>query len=75
MMEIVESPEYWLNIVDNLNSHILSIKVLEECDIKDLNNREKYWINYSGLNPISQKCDGTDRIIPLNERNFSLDNL
>lgn len=83
MMNIVEYPEYWYNVIDYLNSNTLEVKILEEIDGLTLKNlkepkklkrylkdREKYWINK--CQPDSQKCDGTDRIKPINERKFKI---
>ena len=70
MMYIVEFPDYWYDIINNLDNNKLEVKILEECNKDLLNNKELYWINI--LKPESQKCDGTDNIKPLNQRNFKL---
>ena len=77
--EMQNDPEYWLNINDpEINSkHTISIEVLQECDknISDdeLHNIELEWI--AKIKPISQKCNGTDHIIPLNQRDYNIYNL
>ncbi|NMB09725.1 MAG: hypothetical protein GX982_03425 [Tissierellia bacterium] len=63
---IISSPEYWGNAYKtNLT---IKIKILEECLAPYLKERELFWIEK--LKPISQKCDGTDNIAPINERIF-----
>ena len=79
MYEIQNDSKYWLNIKNTeINSkHIISIEVLQECDknISDdeLHNIELEWI--AKIKPISQKCNGTYHIIPLNQRDYNIDNL
>lgn len=72
MCNIDISPEYWINIKDNFDNHTLSIECLEECKREELDEKEKCWINK--LLPLSQKCDGTDNIIPLEKRKFDIKN-
>ena len=77
--EMQNDPEYWLNINDQeINrNHTISVEVLQECDrnISDdeLHNIELEWI--AKIKPMSQKCNGTDHIIPLNQRYYNIDNL
>lgn len=76
--EIQNNSEYWLNIINEVkNGHTISLEVLEECDIsisnQEMHNIQIKWINE--LKPMSQKCDGTDHIIPLNQRNYYINNL
>lgn len=69
--------DFWCNIKDNLNEkHVLEIKtleIMENIDHEKLDDIEIKWINK--LKPMSQKCDGTDHIIPLKLRDFNLYNL
>lgn len=69
MFEMYNSPQYWDNIVNNFDKNTLEIKVLEECKPEIINGREMYWINK--LKPSSQKCNGTDAIKSLEERENS----
>jgi len=77
--EMQNDSEYWLNINDSeINSkHTISIEVLQECNrnISDdkLHQIELEWIDK--IKPISQKCNGTDHIIPLNQRDYTINNL
>ena len=78
LCNIYLSPNYWRKDANNYDivedilnrKHNLDFKVLEECDKELLNEREIYWINK--LQPWSQKCNGTDSIKPLEERNIIL---
>ena len=67
-------PEYWLEIKNEIQNgkHKLRIEFIEYKQ-KELDNKELEWINK--LKPMSQKCDGTDCIIPLEERNYDITNL
>ena len=38
-----------------------------------MHNRQIEWINK--LKPMSQKCDNTDHIIPLNKREYNINNI
>lgn len=76
MKSFYENPEYFdfykrtnINNIINDNSYNIKIEILEECDKEYLINKELYWI--CKLKPLSQLCDGTDSIIPLNKRNFN----
>lgn len=85
MMNIVKYPEFWYNIFNRLDKNILEIRILEEINTKSekyrnmankefkeqvLNPLELKYIEE--LKPDSQKCDGTDRIKPINERKFKI---
>lgn len=77
--EMWNSPEYWLNIRDEsvIRYHTISLEVLEVCDNfisdREMHKRQIEWINT--VKPMSQKCDGTDHIVPLNQRKYNIDNL
>lgn len=69
LYEIQNSPEYWNSIINNLNEkNVLEIKILDKKCVnkEELNKSELFWINE--LKPISQKCNGTDSIKTLEER-------
>lgn len=71
----MDSPEYWLNIFEEMkNGHTLEIK-FKEYNKDDLEIMEKYHI-YNEM-PISQICTGNkpDNIIPLESRLFNLSNI
>ena len=71
--EMLIFPEYWVEIKNEIqNGHKLKIE-FEEYKLKELDKKELEWIDK--LKPISQKCDGTDCIIPLEERNYDITNL
>lgn len=76
MKSFYESPEYFdfykrdsIEKIINDESYNIKVEVLEECNQENLNEKEIYWINK--LKPLSQLCDSTDHIIPLNQRNFN----
>lgn len=55
---------------------ILTLEILEECNPKELHDKEFYWINK--YKPMSQKCtnDGKfDNIILYNQRKFNINNI
>ena len=52
---------------------IKTLEIMENIDHEKLDDIEIKWINK--LKPMSQKCDGTDHIIPLKLRDFNLYNL
>ena len=77
--EIYNSPEYWLNIKDkNINKdHTISLEVLEKCD-NSISNQKMHNIQIELINtikPISQKYNGMDHIILLNQRKYDINNL
>ena len=69
IMEMFCNPEYWYNVVDHLDKNNIKIEIFE-CDPENLDILEIKKINE--LKPDSQKCDGTDRIKPINERKFKI---
>ena len=85
MMHIVEDKEYWYNIIDYLKKNKIEIRILETVDRnlpeyknmdyhefkkKVLKPLELYYINRD--KPDSQKCDGTDHIRPIKERQLKI---
>lgn len=74
MYEIYNSPEYWVYIKNNFNNHKLSVIILDKkYTKKDIVKSQLRFIKI--LKPLSQKCNGTDHIIKLENRNFNLFNI
>ena len=85
IMYIFEEPDYWYNVIDYLDKNKIEVKILESVDRNDqkyknmtskefksqvLKPLELKWIDK--LHPDSQKCDGTDHIIPVKEREIKI---
>ena len=74
MYEIYNSPEYWVYIKNNFNDHKLSVIILDKkYTKKDIIKSQLRFIKI--LKPLSQKCNGTDHTIKLEDRNFNLFNI
>lgn len=59
---IKNDPEWWANAIDNLS--LLKLKVIAEMPGSTADERKAKELELIGkLNPISQKCDGTDKIL------------
>ena len=81
IMYIFEEPDYWYNVVNYFSKNKIEVKILEFVDRNDpkyinlsdkefknqvLKPLELKWI--TKLHPDSQKCDGTDHIRSIRER-------
>ena len=78
-INIIDEADYWLNIYKEMKNknqnnkiHTLSIDFIE-CKENKLDNLEKELILKD--KPMSQKCNGTDHIIHLEERDYNINNL
>lgn len=83
IMHIIENKEYWYNVIDYLDKNNLEIRILEKVNKNNYSNlsendfkynilkeRELYYINRD--KPDAQKCDGTDHIKSLEDREFKI---
>lgn len=85
IMYIFEEPDYWYNVIDYFDKNKIEVKILESVDRNNqkysnlsskkfksqvLKPLELKWIDK--LHPDSQKCDGTDHIRSIEEREIQI---
>ena len=84
-MYIFEEPDYWYDIIDHLDKNKIEVKILKSIDkncneYKNMSNKEfkknvlkPLELDFiAKLYPDSQKCDGTDHIRPIKEREIQI---
>ena len=85
IMYIFEEPDYWYNVIDYFDKNKIEVKILKSIDkncneYKNMSNKEfkknvlkPLELDFiAKLHPDSQKCDGTDHIRPIEEREIQI---
>ena len=85
IMYIFEEPDYWYDVIDYIEKNKIEVKILKSVDRNDqkyINLSSKEFKSQvlkpleldfiSKLHPDSQKCDGTDHIRPINQRQIKI---